>query len=219
MGLWGRAPICAPQAQGVPSNSPEPADAGAPMRLGWRIAVAAPSPSSANLCASLGDAGASVNGAIRQSRRGDAPGHRNEEPNVAKGGTLSSSPCAKTPEKGAPDMPRELATVLLEARLALNIPSQGAFGVALGSSKHTGQRWERGQAEPTPTQLHQLARLVYPKDPKLAAEIAAAGRTTLAQLGIAPLPSAVPSAPPARSRPEPIHIVDTVVCAAAEVMQ
>jgi transcriptional regulator with XRE-family HTH domain len=107
-----------------------------------------------------------------------------------------------------------IAALLVEARRILQV-SQGALGEMLGSSQRTGQRWETGGSPPSPAQLHELARLVHPTDAPLAAQIAAAGGSSLEQLGIVPL--APPLPPPAP--PDPKYIVDTVVCAAAEAMQ
>src|SRR5258708_7851580 len=88
----------------------------------------------------------------------------------------------------------------------------------LGSSERTGQRWERGGSPPSPSQLQKLAGIVHPQDRDLGEAIAAAGGSSLEKLGFvrpppAPLPS--PSPPPA---PDPEHLVDTIVCAAAEAM-
>jgi hypothetical protein len=117
-------------------------------------------------------------------------------------------------------MPRSLPALLYESRRLLDVGSQGEFGVLLGSSQRSGQRWERGEALPTPEQLHNLAALVYPKNKELAAEIAAAAGKTLEQLGLArPAPPPATATAPHRPLPDPIHIVDTVVCAAAEAMQ
>jgi len=121
-------------------------------------------------------------------------------------------------------MPRSLPWLLGEARIALHIGSQGELGEQLGSSARSGQRWERGEAIPSPGQIQQLARLVYPHDASLAAEIAAAGGSSLETLGLVQPPSpppvaAPPAAAPAPPPPDPKYLVDTVVCAAAEAMQ
>jgi transcriptional regulator with XRE-family HTH domain len=123
-------------------------------------------------------------------------------------------------------MPRSLSALLYESRRLLDVGSQGELGELLGSSQRSGQRWERGEAVPTPEQLHTLAALVYPKNKDLAGEIAAATGKTIEQLGLvrldpAPAPSPAPATAvaPAQPPPDPIHIVDTVVCAAAEAMQ
>lgn len=129
-----------------------------------------------------------------------------------------------------------LTALLIEARFRLGV-SQGGLGQLLGSSQRTGQRWEGGGASPTPKQLHALAAMVHPKDPKLAEQIAAAGGSTLEQLGIVPPPpppappprpippprpppplAAAAPAPPPPPPPPPEDVVDAVVCAAAEAI-
>jgi hypothetical protein len=61
-----------------------------------------------------------------------------------------------------------------------------------------------------------MALLVHPVDAALAAEIAAAGGTTLDALGL--VPATAPAAPHGSGGP-PDRVVDAVVCAAAEAMQ
>jgi hypothetical protein len=109
-----------------------------------------------------------------------------------------------------------IVPLLIEARGVLGV-SQGALGVMLGSSERSGQRWERGgAAAPTSEQLHDLARLVHPHDAALAARIATAAGTSLLALGVvAPPPPALPARPPV----DPAHLVDAIVCAAADAMQ
>ncbi len=107
-----------------------------------------------------------------------------------------------------------VAALVIEARRHLAV-SQGKLGTMLGSSARTGQRWERGGMPPAPQQLHQLAALVHPFDPELAARIATAGGSTLAELGIALPPAPAPGA----GMPNPTLMVDSVVCAAADAMQ
>ena len=120
-------------------------------------------------------------------------------------------------------MPRPLPALLYEARRSLDLASQGALGTLLGSSERSGQRWERGEATPMDDQLQKLAAFVFPKNADLAAEIAAAAGSTLEQLGMVRpgprVPAAVSAPLPTPAPPDPIHIVDTVVCAAAEAMQ
>lgn len=118
-------------------------------------------------------------------------------------------------------MTRPLPALLYDARRVLGVSSQGALGEFLGASQRSGQRWERGESVPSREQLQRLAAIVFPKNDKLAEEIAHATGSTLEQLGIvrAPPQPASPPAPPPPPLPDPIHIVDTVVCAAAEAMQ
>jgi len=72
----------------------------------------------------------------------------------------------------------------------------------------------------TPSRLRRFLSTVYPVDAALAAEIAAAGGTTLEALGVLP-----PPPPPAPAPPPPVpvtppdRVVDAGVCAAAEAMQ
>jgi hypothetical protein len=125
-------------------------------------------------------------------------------------------------------MKENMVPLLVRARRALDLPSQGALGEALGSSARSGQRWERNESKPSADQVHQLVRRVHPVDAALAAELAEASDTTLLALGLEapPAPAVVttaapeaPAPPPPPPPPDPIHIVDTVVCAAAEAMQ
>jgi hypothetical protein len=112
----------------------------------------------------------------------------------------------------------KVTELLMESRRVLGVGSQGAFGELLGASRRTGQRWERGHAFPGSRDLERLARLVFAKDPALAARIAQAAGTTLERLELvhpAPPPAAAAPPPPP---PDPVHIVDTVVCAAAEAV-
>jgi hypothetical protein len=91
------------------------------------------------------------------------------------------------------------------SRVALRT-TQAGLGEMLGISRRTAQRWTRHQA---PASVWpQLARLVHPNDPQLAAELAAAAGTTLEALGLV---DAAPSGPAD-------GVVDAVVCAAADAM-
>jgi hypothetical protein len=111
-----------------------------------------------------------------------------------------------------------LVPLLIAARRILGV-SQGRLGELLGSSHHTGQRWETAGSVPMPSQLHDLARRVYPRDPKLAAELAIAGKSSLEALGVV-APAPPPAAPPPAPKPLPAieDVVDAVVCAAAEAI-
>lgn len=98
-----------------------------------------------------------------------------------------------------------VAALLGDARRALHM-NQKDFGERLGSSYRTAGRWERAEAYPTPTQVHEVARLVYEKDPALAAALAEAVETTIEALGIG-----------APTREEELGI-DSVVFAASEAL-
>ena len=90
--------------------------------------------------------------------------------------------------------------------------TQGELAKYLGVSRRTVNRWGSRGVGLAPFQAHDLARLVHPRDPALAARLAAAGGATLESLG---LEKKVPPPPP----PDPPrHLVDVVVCAAAETL-
>jgi transcriptional regulator with XRE-family HTH domain len=90
---------------------------------------------------------------------------------------------------------------------------------ALGYSERTGQRWFASESSPSAMTMIDLARLVYPVNEPLAAEIAASAGKTLESLGLVrPAPPAEPAAPgpPHPAAPLPADaLVDSVVCAAA----
>jgi transcriptional regulator with XRE-family HTH domain len=99
--------------------------------------------------------------------------------------------------------------LLMNCRMALGLTQQ-QFADIFGCTKRTVIRWEeRGTVLLAPA-LEALARAVYPVRPDLAAQVAAAGETTLAQLGI---PSVAASGHMAISGP-----IESIVRAAAEAM-
>jgi hypothetical protein len=117
-------------------------------------------------------------------------------------------------------MPTTIHGLIHLARRALNVGSQGEFGVLMGSSRRSGQRWETGRATPSYGQMCKMVAMVYPKDPELAAQLAAAVGQSLVSLGIEK-PAAPPPAPvvaPAPPPPPIEDIVDSIVCAAADAM-
>ena len=109
-------------------------------------------------------------------------------------------------------MPRPIASLLTEARRVLGVPSQGALGELLGSSKHTGQRWETGRSEPMAKQLHELARRVYPRDADLARQRLPRRETATRDPRHRPASRASPraSAAPAAPSPPAEDVVDAV---------
>jgi hypothetical protein len=107
---------------------------------------------------------------------------------------------------------RSIAELVTHARFAIGM-TQRALGPLLGSSHRTAERWGVGQARPSNPQLATLAGHVYPRDPALAAELAAAAGQSLESLGLG-VPAAAPGPPPA---PSP-QLLDSVVCQAAEAM-
>lgn len=82
----------------------------------------------------------------------------------------------------------------------------------LGSSRRTVQRWDAGRGTPDGPQLAKLAAAVFPHDSDLAQKLAHAAGTTLDGLGL------VPPASSASRVAKPNHLVDSVVCAAAEAL-
>jgi transcriptional regulator with XRE-family HTH domain len=107
--------------------------------------------------------------------------------------------------------PTVIRPLIGRVRSAL-VYSQRRLGEALGISKRTVLRWEGGQAVPADFKVADMARLVYARDRELARELAAALGKSLVDLGIeAP---ALP--PPAPKAPALGHLVDSVLCAAAE---
>ncbi|HEY8091716.1 MAG TPA: helix-turn-helix domain-containing protein [Polyangiaceae bacterium] len=97
--------------------------------------------------------------------------------------------------------------------------SQGELARELGISRRTVNRWVSRGIVLAHFQAQDLARLVHPADPGLAAEIAAAVGSSLPAMGIpAPSPAAKVAAPPPHPGERPAHLVDVVVCAAAEAL-
>ncbi len=116
-------------------------------------------------------------------------------------------------------MPTTIHGLVHLARHALGVGSQGDFGVLMGSSRRTGQRWETGRATPSFDQLCAMTAMVYPKDPELAAQLAQAVGHSLVSLGIVkPAPAAPSAVTPAAPLPLVEDVVDSIVCAAADAM-
>src|SRR5262245_52036664 len=81
-------------------------------------------------------------------------------------------------------MAPNLRSITLGARQTLRLTQKG-LAKRLACSERTVQRWELGQSVPSSQQLRELARAVFPIDPKLAEACALASATTLEALGIA----------------------------------
>jgi transcriptional regulator with XRE-family HTH domain len=114
------------------------------------------------------------------------------------------------------------ATLLVRARQALDL-TQDDLATALGVARRTIGRWEGLQSTPSVDDLAKLARIAYPKDPALAAEIAAEGGATLEGLGLAARSSVDPSAPvappiPLRPFPPVDLVMDSIVHVAARAL-
>ena len=84
--------------------------------------------------------------------------------------------------------------------------AQAEFGALLGVSKRTSQRYAASGTELAPHTIIDLVRRVYPREPELAASLAAILGGTPESLGAVP-----PTALPPRA-------VDSVVLAAADAM-
>ncbi len=97
---------------------------------------------------------------------------------------------------------------LIQRVRATLVLSQRGLGQALGVAKKTVMKWELHRSTPIDVYVERMARLVYPKDRVLAGELAAAMGETLASLGIEA--AVAPKAPTVE------HLVDSVLCAAAE---
>jgi hypothetical protein len=104
-------------------------------------------------------------------------------------------------------------TFLTRAGFALDM-SQGELGALLGVSRRTVSRWvAAGDPLLLPSQAVTLVRALHPRDRALAERVAVQHGLSLEGLGlVANAPSPVPAATPVA------HLVDTVVCAAAEVL-
>jgi DNA-binding XRE family transcriptional regulator len=105
-----------------------------------------------------------------------------------------------------------ITALTLSARSVLGL-TQETLGALVGSSRRTIQRWDARQAQPSELELSKLAIAVFPHDATLAQKLAHAADATLESLGLA-APARQPAPPPARMP----HLVDTVVCAAAEAL-
>lgn len=109
------------------------------------------------------------------------------------------------------------ATLFARAHFALAM-THGKLGEALGVSERTVSRWHQRGPSLSERQFAALARLVYPRDPALAAALAREAKESLESLGIvAPPPVAPPPSPQQGALPV-TAVIDAVVCAAAEAL-
>jgi hypothetical protein len=117
----------------------------------------------------------------------------------------------------APPSGESVTTLLILAMQALG-ESQEGVGRVLGVSRRTVSRWVGHGASLDGAQCATLARAVHPRDPALAARIVAARGATLEDAGIAPPPRPAPLPAVAPPPTPPAHLVEVVVCAAAEAL-
>ena len=102
--------------------------------------------------------------------------------------------------------------LLLEATRRLGL-SQAGLGDLLGASRRTVSRWATKGTSPSPDQIVELARAIYPLDAQLAAQIAEQTGTTLVALGLE-----TPKADASARIPPTKLLVESIVCAAAEAL-
>jgi transcriptional regulator with XRE-family HTH domain len=111
---------------------------------------------------------------------------------------------------------KEAAVLLTQSMHALGL-TQARLGTLLMASRRTVSRWVSGRSTINAPTLARLAVAVHPTNATLAARLAAESGQTLESLGLV-APLAAP-APPRRAFPPMAFIADSVVCAAAEVME
>jgi DNA-binding XRE family transcriptional regulator len=134
------------------------------------------------------------------------------------------------------DSARPFKRVLVYAREALGM-DQGDLASAMSVSRRTIIRWQKGQTMPVEPQIRELADMVREQDEDLADELLASamlaplprpeennssaleqGRNLIAAHSeVAPsAPFAKPAAPAGPQGPAPAHLIDAIVCAAAD---
>jgi hypothetical protein len=106
---------------------------------------------------------------------------------------------------------RSVEELVRLADLATSLPHP-LLAQELQTSTRTLSRWKCGESTPSKAQLVELARLAYPKDAPLAREIVEHVGESLESAGIA----ASPPGPLLAAQPE--HLVDGIVCVAADAM-
>ncbi len=117
--------------------------------------------------------------------------------------------------------PPSMSALLVLAQHALGL-TQSEFGEMLGVSRATIVRWHGGRFPGLlPSQVAEVVRAVHAVDVELATQIAALAHQTLESLGVVvPAPPTV-AAPPPPPLPPPVpvpHLIDSVVCAAADAV-
>jgi len=115
--------------------------------------------------------------------------------------------------------PDQVLALLHAARREL-IVSQRELADICGLERRSVMKWQQGRTVPMPWNWQAMAKAVYPRNAPVAAQLAAAGGTTLFALGLQASPAAVGAQPGAQAQAvSATHLVDSVVCAAAETMQ
>jgi DNA-binding XRE family transcriptional regulator len=109
--------------------------------------------------------------------------------------------------------PTSTLALMTQAQSALGM-TQEAFGELIGVSRATIGRWQGGGfGGLIPAHLAIIVRALHDRDPELASQLAASCHATLESLGII----VPPVAPPPKAVPAP-HLIDSVVCAAADAV-
>jgi hypothetical protein len=112
--------------------------------------------------------------------------------------------------------------LFLRAQQALGL-TQERFGDLIGVSRRTLIRWGGHAPYLGEETLRRLVGALYPVDPDLAVQLAKQRGTTLELLGVVVPPPPVASSPaPVTTAPRELprieHLIDSMVCAAAEAM-
>ncbi len=119
-----------------------------------------------------------------------------------------------------PPLPPVNAVELVEAARFELTASQRKLGAVCGTDRRVVMKWQQGKQRPYPWHWESMARAVHPFNAALAARLAAASGHTLVSLGLEAPAAAVQAPPLASSAPvAAVHLVDSIVCAAAETMQ
>jgi hypothetical protein len=98
--------------------------------------------------------------------------------------------------------------------------TQSALGDAVRTSTRSISRMEGPHGVPADYDFHKIATLMFRHNPARAAELAAFGHSTLEALGLVKAVGVAPPPPEPAPTPLPtlakVHLVDSVVCAAAD---
>jgi hypothetical protein len=109
---------------------------------------------------------------------------------------------------------------LLEGVRATLVVSQRELAEICGLERRSVMKWQQGRGQPMTWHWESMAKAVYPRNAPLAAQLAAAGGTTLSALGLQASATAAEAPQGAQTQAvSATHLVDSVVCAAAETMQ
>ena len=111
-----------------------------------------------------------------------------------------------------------VSQLLVQAQRTLGVTQKGLAEI-LGCSSRTVMRHQHGDGYLLPSQYEALATACHPHDASFAAVLARHAGKTLIDLGLERPPAPVP--PPAPRCPAPTHghLLDSIVCVAAEAMQ